>query len=185
MPLEARANFSAADVERFVRKRLVTVERFGSAAAAKRLADRLLDFYLRSSSSSSNAPLPLDNVFYLQRYTQIFSDLQFNAAILTDIVERSARGWPAVFAYKSAYVRPGSVPNYCPVKGERKYVRRRSRARTEESSHGDDQFYASLLPNERKNDDSAATSDDSAATSDDVAMERLYTDWLQAFVFTG
>ncbi|KAI6220844.1 Carboxylic ester hydrolase [Aphelenchoides fujianensis] len=83
----------------------------------------ILEFYLKPKEGEV-----VNNVFYLQRYTQIFSDLQFTVAIARDISERKARGWP-IHAYMTTYVNPGAVGETCPIK---------------KSFHGADQRYLIL-----------------------------------------
>lgn len=99
-------NFSEKDLGDLVRE-LVVKDFFGNKTEEVR--DRILEFYSRFNSE------PKDNVFYLQRYTQLLSDLQFNMGVLYDILLRGYYGWK-VFAYNSPYFNEKVIPQRCPVK---------------------------------------------------------------------
>jgi hypothetical protein len=117
IPTEKLSNFSNKDVEGLVRGHLVVDEFFKNQT--KEVQDKVLEFYLKSNGRK------IDNVFYLQRYTQLFSDLQFNIPIMWEILLRIFSGW-TVFTYHSPYFNPVTIPERCPVK---------------ESYHGSDQHY--------------------------------------------
>ncbi|KAI6215237.1 Hydrolase [Aphelenchoides besseyi] len=148
IPLEKRANFSVNNLETLVRQHLVTEENFKDKTTE--VQDKILRFYTKSNNYNKK------NVFYLQRYTQIFSDLQFAIPILWDVLEREANGWK-VFVYKSSYINNALIPSTCPVK---------------KSWHGSDQQYNDVR-------------DDEVDSPVDRQMEEIYGDWLVAFVTSG
>ncbi|KAI6186287.1 Carboxylic ester hydrolase [Aphelenchoides besseyi] len=144
------AGFSSREVERLVD----VIVREGSFRNVDEVKRKVLEFYLNSNEEEKN------NVFYLQRYTQILSDLQFNLPIVRDIIDRRARGW-SIFAYKSTYVNPEATTERCPIK---------------KSFHGMDQRYMILGYGEDRR---------FKMTDDDHKMENLLVDTFVNFVKTS
>ncbi|KAI6213170.1 hypothetical protein M3Y94_00118900 [Aphelenchoides besseyi] len=142
--------FSSREVERLVD----VIVREGNFKNVEEVKRKILEFYLNSNGEEKN------NVFYLQRYTQILSDLQFNLPIARDIIDRRARGW-SIFAYKSTYVNPEATTERCPIK---------------KSFHGMDQRYAILGYGEDRR---------FKMTDDDYKMENLLVETFVNFVKTS
>jgi hypothetical protein len=108
IPVSERDDFSYKNLEGLIKNHLVVDKFFG--AKTEEVQQKVLDFYNKSNSNDK------DNVFYLQRYTQILSDLQFNVPVLWEILLRGYHGW-TVFAYNSPYFSSHLIPSICPVKG--------------------------------------------------------------------
>jgi hypothetical protein len=85
IPDSKRAGFGQKDLEGLIRGHLVVEKFYGNKTAE--VQQKVLDFYSQSNSSDK------DNVFYLQRYTQILSDLQFNIPVLWEVLLRGYHGW--------------------------------------------------------------------------------------------
>lgn len=108
IPVSKRASFSEKDLELLIQE-LVLEKFYGNKTQEVR--QKILNFYSQSNSVDK------DNVFYLQRYTQLFSDLQFNVPVLWEILLRGHYNW-TVFAYNSPYFDKNNIPVQCPVKGK-------------------------------------------------------------------
>ncbi|CAD5230432.1 unnamed protein product [Bursaphelenchus xylophilus] len=62
----------------------------------------------------SNREGDKNNVFYMNQYTSIYSDLQFNIPILLELWLKTLAGW-TVFAYKNEYANVKFFPEDCPI----------------------------------------------------------------------
>ncbi|KAI6176869.1 Carboxylic ester hydrolase [Aphelenchoides bicaudatus] len=151
IPASKIPNFSYKDLEGLVRDHIVLEKYFGNKT--KEVQQKVLEFYSQSNANKK------DNVFYLQRYTQILSDLQFNIGVLWEILLRGYHGWN-VYAYNSPYFDKNWIPPRCPIK---------------ESFHGTDQHYADFVIDYDQFDES----------DDDIKMELQTLIWLISFIRTG
>jgi hypothetical protein len=151
IPTSKIPKFSSKDLEGLIRQ-YVVLESFYKSDT-KEVQDKILDFYLTSTLNDK------DNVFYLQRYTQILSDLQFNVAVLWEILFRGFHNWK-VFAYQSPYFNNDVIPPRCPVK---------------KSYHGTDQHYADVILDE----------ENIYSIDTDYKMEMISIQSLLNFIKTG
>ncbi|KAI1708092.1 carboxylesterase family domain-containing protein [Ditylenchus destructor] len=97
VPQEKQANYNKEDFVRAVKDLVTTEERFGSKAAE--VCDKVVDFYINYNASE----VEKNNIFYLRRYTQLISDIQFNVPIVREGFIKAACEWP-VYLYNYAHL---------------------------------------------------------------------------------
>ncbi|KAH7726174.1 CBN-GES-1 protein [Aphelenchoides avenae] len=100
LPQEKHATFSEKDFVEFLDV-VVDTQVFG--AQAKEVREKIAEFYL-----SKDAPDAKDSFFYLRRYVQLCSDIQFNVPILREAVLKTELDWP-VFLYVNHYMPKNKI----------------------------------------------------------------------------
>ncbi|KAH7700452.1 CRE-GES-1 protein, partial [Aphelenchoides avenae] len=106
VPPEKRSTFGQSDIEHFVQEAVARKENFGGKA--DEVQRRIVDFYCNHS-----APAEKSSTFYLDRYSQICSDIQMNVPILWETRRKVAAGWP-VYLYKNQYYNEALFPEDFP-----------------------------------------------------------------------
>ncbi|KAH7693973.1 Protein GES-1, partial [Aphelenchoides avenae] len=94
---EKQTSFGAEDFERFVAKEVGTKETFG--ANLELVRKQIVDFY----TQADNASQVKDAAFYVKRYTELCSDLQFNIPVLQEIFAKAVSDWP-IIAYLNTHL---------------------------------------------------------------------------------
>ena len=69
------------------------------------------DFYLHTETN-----IPRDYKFYLDKYTELHSDILFVEPVLIEANLKASLGWP-VYVYENIYYNPTMFPPDFPVKG--------------------------------------------------------------------
>uniref|UniRef100_A0A914D3V9 Carboxylesterase type B domain-containing protein n=1 Tax=Acrobeloides nanus TaxID=290746 RepID=A0A914D3V9_9BILA len=78
---------------------------------SKEVQEKLIDFYVNREK-----PQNADYKFYLDKYTQIFSDTQFIIPAILAAKEKRENKWP-VYLYQNEHYNKNSFPEFMPVKG--------------------------------------------------------------------
>ena len=86
------------------------------ANVSKNLVQEISDFYL-----NTEATIPRDYKFYLDKYTELHSDIIFVEPVLIEAKFKASLGWP-VYVYKNIYFNPTTFPPDFPVKGSLIFV---------------------------------------------------------------
>ena len=81
------------------------------ANVSKHLVQEISDFYL-----NTEAIIPRDYKFYLDKYTELHSDIIFVEPVLIEANFKASLGW-SVFVYENIYYNPTTFPPDFPVKG--------------------------------------------------------------------
>ena len=81
------------------------------ANVSRHLVQEISDFYLNTKSTS-----PRDYKFYLDKYTELHSDIIFVEPVMIEAKLKASLGWPT-FVYENVYYNPTMFPPDFPVKG--------------------------------------------------------------------
>ncbi|KAH7730880.1 CBN-GES-1 protein [Aphelenchoides avenae] len=101
--------FGREQFDRFVRKVVAPEKLFGSKA--KEAQRKVSEFYLKNDNKQAT-----DYRFYVERYLQLFSDLEFIVPTLIEARHKLEAKWP-VYLYRTDYFNAKSYPESLPVKG--------------------------------------------------------------------
>jgi hypothetical protein len=151
IPRNKFSTFGRKDLEHFIQLAVAPVAEL--KGQAKEVQKRIADFY-----ASHNAPSSKNSSFYLQRYTQLCSDLHFNVPILLEAQYKANRDWP-IYLYEYVYFNKALFDEDFPVKA---------------TYHGVDQSY--LI---------TTGSFPFKFNDDDRLVEKTLVDILQSFVKNG
>jgi hypothetical protein len=108
IPIGKRANYGRNDFEQFVREIVAPEKAFGQEEA-KIVQKRIIDFYLSENENSS--------AFFLNKYTEIFTDAMFLIPCQQEARLKATEGWP-VYLYQTDYFNRKYYPEDIPIKGE-------------------------------------------------------------------
>ena len=103
-------HFGALEFEEIVKKSVALVKIF-SANVSRHLVQEISDFYLNIESTS-----PRDYKFYLDKYTELHSDIIFIEPVMIEAKLKASLDWPT-FVYENVYYNPTMFPPDFPVKG--------------------------------------------------------------------
>uniref|UniRef100_A0A914CFM5 Carboxylic ester hydrolase n=1 Tax=Acrobeloides nanus TaxID=290746 RepID=A0A914CFM5_9BILA len=101
--------FGSLNLTQFIREIVAPESLFRDKA--KEVQEKLIDFY-----ETREKPQDADYKFYLDRYTQIFSDTGFVIPALLTAKEKMENKWP-VYLYQNEHYNKNSLPENLPVKG--------------------------------------------------------------------
>ncbi|KAI6177773.1 Carboxylic ester hydrolase [Aphelenchoides bicaudatus] len=147
--IRERSKFSAQNLHHII-EYVIKEDLYGNETQTVR--NKVFNFYDFANNSTTK-----DNIFYLRRYTQFISDLQFNVPILREIQMRGRFGWP-IYAYSHPYLNISTLRSHCPIA---------------ESHHGTDKEYAPFVLGLDN------------PTTDDELMEQQTAQWIVNFVKNG
>ncbi|CAJ0920737.1 unnamed protein product, partial [Mesorhabditis belari] len=101
IPKEKRADYSEKDLHEFIAQKVATEPEYGRKMGP--FVELLDEYYIRRMAPSSP-----NNRFYMHRYTELLSDLQFVVPALHDLELRRLNNWPSwlyVITYQSSLER--------------------------------------------------------------------------------
>ncbi|KAI1718609.1 carboxylesterase family domain-containing protein [Ditylenchus destructor] len=101
--------FGFPEFDKFLTQVVASSKTFGSKS--KEVQRKIRDFYLSSADPES-----LDYRFYLEKYSELISDLMFVVPTLIEARYKTAANWP-VYLYLIDYYNKNTYPDYIPVKG--------------------------------------------------------------------
>ena len=110
IPPEKFRHFGAIDFEDIVKNSLALTKVFGTNVS-KHLVQEISDFYLHTETN-----IPRDYKFYLDKYTELHSDILFVEPVLIEANLKASLGWP-VYVYENIYYNPTMFSPDFPVKG--------------------------------------------------------------------
>ena len=104
-------NFGANEFEEIVQKSVALPKIFG-ANVSSQLVQEISDFYLNTETEPSSH----NYTFYLDKYTELRSDILFVEPVLIEAKLKASLGWP-VYVYENVYYNPTMFAPDFPVKG--------------------------------------------------------------------
>uniref|UniRef100_A0A915CLW7 Carboxylesterase type B domain-containing protein n=1 Tax=Ditylenchus dipsaci TaxID=166011 RepID=A0A915CLW7_9BILA len=106
IPWQKFETYGKADFTNFVRNVVANEAHFG--AKATKVQTEILDHYLVNKTAN-------DSNFYLQKYTQLLSDIQFNIPIIWESRIKAQFQWP-LFLYLNTYFNEKVFPEQVKVR---------------------------------------------------------------------
>lgn len=110
IPTERWNNFSRADLQEFMTTGVCPEVEFGRKMGP--FLHLLTDFYM-----DREAPEIPDSKFYIRRYTELISDLQFNVPVYHEIELKRLLGWKDTFYYVIDFVSQATKKETDPLEG--------------------------------------------------------------------
>uniref|UniRef100_A0A914CR43 Carboxylesterase type B domain-containing protein n=1 Tax=Acrobeloides nanus TaxID=290746 RepID=A0A914CR43_9BILA len=109
IPKDRWSSYGEQNLTYFIKEIVAPENVFGKDT--KEVQKALIEFYV-----NHNKPQNADYNFYLERYTQIFSDANFNIPGLWTAQQKMEAKWP-VYLYLTEHYNKGVLPKDLPVKG--------------------------------------------------------------------